>query len=78
MNTIPAELHFTQSDPLTARFSRTLGEQSLHRSLSSAEAEIVPMDAEEPLHQADAFVIRWSVRCAAALFLIYLVEWFTS
>lgn len=78
MSTIPTELHFTQSDPLTARFSRTLGEQSLHSSVSSAEAEIVPMDAEEPMHQADALVIKWSVRCAAALFVIYLVEWFTS
>lgn len=59
--------------PLTTmRFSRTLDERNPHTR--SSTAQIVPM-GDEALDAADALVVRWSLRCAAALLVIFTCEW---
>lgn len=49
--------------------------EQLQGNQRSAVAQIVPMDADEPMHPADVFVIRWSVRVLIALALIFAAEW---
>lgn len=36
---------------------------------------VVPMDADE-FDETDALVMRWSLRCAAVLVVIFAAEWF--
>ena len=69
----PAERVEVETDHGIERFSRALDQRAPH--IRSSTAVIVPMGADEPMHPADAFVIKWSVRCAAALVLIYALEW---
>lgn len=72
----PAQHVDAETDYGIERFSRSLDQRAPH--VRSSTAVIVPMGADEPMHPADVFVIKWSVRCAAALAVIYAVEWFAS
>jgi len=72
----PAQRVEADTDYGTERFSRSLDQRSPH--VRSSTAQIVPMDADEPLHPADALVVKWSVIAAALFFVIYLAEWFAS
>jgi hypothetical protein len=69
----PAQRVEAETDYGTERFSRSLDQRSPH--VRSSTALIVPMEADEQIHPADAFVIKWSLRCVVALLVIYAVEW---
>lgn len=71
----PAQRVEADTDHGTERFSRSLDQRSPH--VRSSTAQIVPMDAEEPMHPADLLVMRWSLRAAVAFAFIYLIEWIT-
>lgn len=70
----PAERVQVPTDCSTQRFSRSLDERAPH--VRSSTAVIVPMGADEPMHPADLFVIRWSMRALVALAVIFAAQWF--
>lgn len=71
----PAQRVEADTDHGIERFSRSLDERSPHTR--SSTAQIVPMDANEPMHPADLFVLRWSLGVSLVFAVIYLIEWIT-
>lgn len=57
----------------TGRTARDM-EQAFGAHIRSSQAQIVPMD--EPIHPADALVVKASVFCLVVLVCIFIAEWF--
>lgn len=55
-------------------YSRTLDEH--HPYARSSTAQIVAMDADEPMHPVDVIVVRWSAVCVIALIVLFAWEYF--